>query len=228
MENYTTILALKEPEHQGDKVFSDNSATKDNWHTHTQTHAQSLWHTGLSPALTHMSFQWCFSACTAHAHHTQKRLGNRARLTSMWYNLSVCDDLLALTRLLHVGYDPVEGHFRAHVPCVVNGLPTGLQREAHLRQLHCRRLVYSCGWGQAKKTTHKHQCPPTLFTNLEGSKGGFVFSLGLIKEALERIRAGTCCTYPVLTNNKKGLITNQVFVSRKSYAAAAAAVGFAS
>lgn len=172
MENYTTILALKEPEHQGDKVFSDNSATKDNWHTHTQTHAQSLWHTGLSPALTHMSFQWCFSACTAHAHHTQKRLGNRARLTSMWYNLSVCDDLLALTRLLHVGYDPVEGHFRAHVPCVVNGLPTGLQREAHLRQLHCRRLVYIWGWGQAKSQSLRIK---NSLTNNLPHKKSFIF-----------------------------------------------------
>lgn len=52
---------------------------------------------------------------------------------------------VTLTRLLHVCYDPVEGHLGAHVPSVVDGLPAGLQREAHLRQLHCGRLVYF--WG---------------------------------------------------------------------------------
>lgn len=53
-----------------------------------------------------------------------------------------------LTRLLHVSYDPVEGHFRPHVACVVDRLPAGLQWKAHLCQLHYCRLIYfwSCEW----------------------------------------------------------------------------------
>lgn len=53
----------------------------------------------------------------------------------------------SLTGLLHVGNDPVEGHLRAHVAGVIDGLPAGLQWKAHLCQLHYCRLVYfwSCG-----------------------------------------------------------------------------------
>lgn len=53
-----------------------------------------------------------------------------------------------LTRLLHVSYDPVKGHFRPHVACVVDRLPAGLQWKAHFCQLHYCRLVYfwSCEW----------------------------------------------------------------------------------
>lgn len=46
------------------------------------------------------------------------------------------------TRLLHVSYDPVKGHFRPHVACVVDRLPAGLQWKAHFCQLHYCRLVY--------------------------------------------------------------------------------------
>lgn len=56
-----------------------------------------------------------------------------------------------LTRLLHVSYDPVEGHLWAHVSCVVDRLPAGLQGEPHLRQLHHGHLVYFWSWGH--KTT---------------------------------------------------------------------------
>lgn len=51
-----------------------------------------------------------------------------------------------LTRLLHVSDDPVEGHFRAHVACVVDRLPAGLQWKAHLCQLHYCRLIYFWSW----------------------------------------------------------------------------------
>lgn len=47
-----------------------------------------------------------------------------------------------LTGLLHVSYDPVKGHFRPHVACVVDRLPAGLQWKAHFCQLHYCRLVY--------------------------------------------------------------------------------------
>lgn len=51
-----------------------------------------------------------------------------------------------LTRLLHVSDDPVEGHFRAHVACVVDRLPAGFQWKAHLCQLHYCRLIYFWSW----------------------------------------------------------------------------------
>lgn len=58
-----------------------------------------------------------------------------------------------LTRLLHVGYNPVEGHLWAHVSCVVDRLPTGLQWKAHFCQLHYCRLVYFWSWGPDKPTS---------------------------------------------------------------------------
>lgn len=50
-----------------------------------------------------------------------------------------------------MSYDPVESHFRAHVACVVDRLPAGLQWKTHLCQLHYCRLVYFWSWER-----HKH------------------------------------------------------------------------
>lgn len=63
-----------------------------------------------------------------------------------------------LTWLFHMGYDPVEGHLRAHVPRVVHRLPAGLQRKAHLRQLHYCSLVYFWSWGHNKSASITKTC----------------------------------------------------------------------
>lgn len=60
-----------------------------------------------------------------------------------------------LTRLLHVGYDPVKSHLGAHVPGVVDGLPAGLQGKAHLRQLHYCCLIYFWSWGHNTTSVNK-------------------------------------------------------------------------
>lgn len=49
--------------------------------------------------------------------------------------------VLSPTRLLHVHDNPVEGHLSSSVPGEVHSLPAGFQREAHLSQLHHRRLI---------------------------------------------------------------------------------------
>lgn len=66
---------------------------------------------------------------------------------SNWAILVLC---LSPTWFLHVSDDPVESHLRAHVACVIDRLPAGLQREAHLSQLHCCCLVYFWSWEHNK------------------------------------------------------------------------------